>query len=204
MMKKSSLVKILCTLFLAAAPILAAEPIAAMANRQSFSMADTYYTDSHPGAYHSAVAISDAFSFSEGSVEFEDGSIWAVWYEDIYKTSNWLASDLIVISRNNSLFSSYDYRLTNLSTGASILANLYLGPLYHSPYRHWIVDIDDYNNMVYLEDGTVWSMSIFDTFTVTQWQVGDTILIGISDSYFNPNILLNVEFMTYASGKAYY
>lgn len=164
---------------------------------------NSWSSTSHYGAYHSVVSISDSFSLLEGSVELEDGSIWAIWYEDIYKTSNWLATDLIVISRNKALFSSYDFKITNQNTGASILANLYMGPFYDSLYRRWVAAIDDYNNLVYLDDGSVWSMSTFDFSIIYEWSVGDTVIIGVSDSIFNPNFLLNVDLMTYASGKAY-
>ena len=78
-----------------------------------------------------------------------------------------------------------------------------MGPLYDSIYRRWIAAIDDYNNFVYLDDGTIWSMSWFDTSTIYSWNVGDTVEIGVSDSFLNPNFLLNVNSMTYASGKAY-
>lgn len=161
------------------------------------------YTSSYYGVYHFAVLFNDAFSIYEGSVELEDGSIWTIWYEDLYKTANWLDTDLIVISRNPSLFSSYDYLLTNQNTGVSILANLYMGPLYDSLYRRWIIAVDDYYNYVYLDDGSVWSMSWFDSSTVYAWNVGDTVIIGVSDSLFNPNFLLNVNSMTQASGKAF-
>ena len=79
----------------------------------SLGLFSNHYSGSHPGAYHFAVLFNDGFSLFEGSVQLEDGSIWAVWYEDMYKTTNWLDTDLIVISRNTSLFSSYDFILTN-------------------------------------------------------------------------------------------
>jgi hypothetical protein len=165
--------------------------------------ASTWYYTSHPGAYHSVVAISDSFSFLQGSIELDDGSIWTCWFEDMYKMDTWLATDLILISRNNAMISSYDYKLTNQNTGISIVVNLHLGPFYDSPYTRWIIDIDYYNNFVFLNDGTIWSMSFLDKWTISQWGIGNTVIIGVSDGIVNPNFLLNVDYMSQASGTAY-
>jgi hypothetical protein len=159
---------------------------------------DLFYT-SHPGAFHRVYNIG---MFGD-SIEFEDGSVWSVYYRDAHKTLNWLPSDLIIVTPNRSWFSSYGFRLTNQDTGISVEANLTLGPIYNAPFTHWIVGIDYYNNSIYLEDGTIWHMSYFDESTTKKWVVNDTVIIGINDgwlSYSNPNILINVNMLNYASG----
>lgn len=161
-----------------------------------------FYT-SHPGAFHRPHYIS---VFGD-SVEFEDGSIWSVHPSDSYKTLNWLPNDLIVVTPNHSWFSSYIFRLTNQNTGVSVEANLTLGPIYDAPYTHWIVAIDYYYDVVYLEDGTVWNMSYFDDNIVRKWVVNDTVIIGINDSWMSstrPNILINVNMLNYATGIVAY
>lgn len=161
-----------------------------------------FYT-SHPGAFHRANFI----SIFGDSIEFEDGSIWMVYNGDAYKTLNWLPTDLIVVTPNHSWFSAYNFRLTNQNTGASVEANLTLGPIYNGPHTHWIVAIDYYYDVVYLEDGTVWNMSYMDDSIVRKWLVNDTVIIGINDGWFSsskPNILINVNMLNYATGIVAY
>ena len=117
-------------------------------------------------------------------------------------------TDLVVITPNHGWFSAYDFRLTNQNTGDSILVNLVLGPIapmYGSIYTHWIIALDYYNNIVYLEDGSLWRMSSFDSHTVNEWIAGDIMIIGVNDGWFSsfsPNILINVAMLNYAVGAA--
>ena len=99
------------------------------------------------------------------------------------------------------------FRLTNQNTGESVAANLYLGPIYNGPYTHWITAIDYYNNTVFLEDGSMWSMSSFDDGVVNKWFENHTVIIGVNDGWFSssrPNILINVNNSNYAAGVASY
>ena len=170
------------------------------------SLAKGVFITTHPGAYQHPVAISQ---FGD-SVELMDGSIWSISSRDAYKTLNWYPADLIVITPNHSWFSTHDFKLTNQTTGVSVAAEMYLGPIdpaYNSPYTHWIVGIDYYYNDVYLEDGSVWNMSAFDRSTIDQWYIGDIVMIGVNDGWMsssNPNILINVNLLNWAAGAAEY
>jgi hypothetical protein len=143
-------------------------------------------------------------------MELMDGSIWAINPNDAYKTMDWYTTDLVVITLNHKWFSSYDFRITNQTTGSSVQADLYLGPFdpaYGSPYTHWILGVDYYYNEVYLEDGSVWSMSGFDRSIVDNWIAGDTVIIGVNDGWLagsNPNILINVNMLNFAAGLCNY
>lgn len=158
-----------------------------------------FYT-SHPGAFHRPYQIG---IYGE-SIEFDDGSVWTVSPRDSYITLNWLLSDLLVVTPNHSWISSYNYRITNQNTGTSVCVDLTLGPIYNAPYTHWIIGIDYYNNIVYLEDGTVWYMSLYDSCKIKNWIINDTVIIGINDSWLTtkPNILINVNMLNHASGVA--
>lgn len=169
-------------------------------NMKSLSPA-IYYT-LHPGAYHTLTLI-----FVNNIVEFEDGSQWSVRPDHAYVTLSWHPSDIVAITPNHSWFSSYNYTLTNQNTGEAVNANLYLGPIYNGPFTHWIAAIDYYNNIIYLEDGSRWSMSSFDSSIVYSWVLNDTVIIGVNDGLFSssrPNILINVNTLTYAAGAATY
>lgn len=161
------------------------------------------YVTTHEGAFHFPKAV----SYFGDTVELEDGSIWSVCSNDAYKTMNWLTSDLIIIVPNDSIFSSHDYKLININTGAKVKVNLYLGPIYNGAYTHWIVAIDYLYREIYLEDGSIWKMSSFDQSIVNQWIPNDTVIIGINDGLFsgsNPNILINVNMNNYSIGSCLY
>lgn len=176
---------------------------------------DLFYT-SHEGVFQYPVSIS-----GYGDIMFEDGSMWFVKPSEAHRVQKWLGispvgeviSYPIVVSINHSLFSSYNFKLTNQTTGVSVCANLSLKPDYYNQNTHWIAAIDYYYNIVYLEDGTVWHMSSFDSGIVNEWLVNDTVIIGINDSWgssSNPNILINANLLTsygilsYAAGLATY
>lgn len=165
------------------------------------SMTSIHHT-SHPGAYHNAVGIN-----AYGHIEMEDGSIWTVHPGDAYITLSWLPTDLIVVTPNHSWFSPYQFKITNQNTAQAVLTNMQLGPIYNGLYTKWIVGIDYYYNVVYLNDGSAWNMSSLDSGTIGKWLVNDTVVIGVNDGFLasmNPNILINVNMLNFAAGVAGY
>lgn len=165
--------------------------------------AASYYYTSHPGALHYPISIT---VFGD-NITLEDGSVWSVKGADAPVVLSWLSSDNLVLSPNGSFFSLYDYCLTNQNTAESVRVNLLLRPIYNSAFTHWVVAVDDYDDMVYLEDGSVWSISAFDGNVIRKWLVNDTVIIGINDGWLSstrPNILINVETMTYAKANCIY
>lgn len=161
--------------------------------------AGVHYT-SHPGAFHNPVAVSALGD----TVEFRDGSIWTIASGDTYKTLNWLTSDRLVVTPNHSWFSSFMFCITNQDTGVSVKANLFLGPIYNGLYTHWIVAINYYTQEICLEDGSIWKLSGFDSSIYNKWLLNDTIIIGVNDGFLSsskPNILINVNTLTYSRAK---
>lgn len=161
-----------------------------------------YYT-SHPAAYQYANSI----AFFGETVELNDGSIWSISSNDTYKTASWYTTDLIIITPNHSWLSSYGFCLTNQTTGEVASANLSIGPALpgYGYYTNWITNIDYYYNIVYLQDGSKWNMSSFDSSTVYQWVIGDVVIIGVNDGFLSsskPNVLINVAMLNYAAGHA--
>jgi hypothetical protein len=161
----------------------------------SVTKAGIYFT-THPGAFYSPAAIS---VFGD-SVELNDGSLWSIASGDTYKVLNWLSSDAVVLTPNHDWFSSYMFRMTNQDTGVSVKCNMVLGPVYNGIYTHWIIAIDYVSNEIYLDDGTRWSVTGWDSSTFNKWLPNDTVMIGINDgsrSGSHPNILINVNTLTY-------
>ena len=155
---------------------------------------------SHFGAYHFALYITPLGDI----VRLEDGSEWAVRFSDRNKTLDWYTSDRIVITSNHDWFSSYDFKLNNENTGESIRVNLVTAPWYNGIHTHWIVAIDYLHKQICLEDGSVWSISIWDDAELSRMALEDTIIIGTNDSWFQstkPNILINVDTMEYVKAR---
>ena len=158
-----------------------------------------HYT-THQGAFHSPLAV----SMLGDVIELEDGSLWVVASGDTHKTLDWLTSDLLVITPNHSWFSSYMFCITNQNTGASVKVNLNLGPIYNGLFTHWIVSINYFTQEICLEDGSVWKLSGFDSGIFNKWLLNDTVIIGVNDGFLSsskPNILINVNTLTYSRAK---
>ena len=152
----------------------------------------TVYYTSHEGAYHVPFAV----SLFGDTVELEDGSIWNVCSYDRYKTLDWMTSDLIIVVPNQTWFSSYNYKMININTGAEVQVNLAFWPVFNGIFTHWIIAIDRINLEICLEDGSVWSISSWDRSTFNEWLPNDTVIIGHNNGLFkqsNPNILINVR-----------
>ena len=150
----------------------------------------------HTGAFHNPMLVS---AFGD-VVEFEDGSIWSISSSDTYKTLNWLTSDLLVVTPNHDWFSSYMFKITNQNTGVAVRCNLDIKPVYNGLYTHWITAINYYTQEICLEDGSIWSVTGFDSSTFSGWQLNDTIIIGVNDGFLSSskeNILINAETLTY-------
>lgn len=154
--------------------------------------ASVTYATTHPGAFH--------FMYSVGlnyeTLVTEDGNVWRINPYDSYKIMNWLSTDTVVVMRNHPwFFSSYGYCLVNLNTDTAVEAtiSLYVKPQYHTVFNHRVALIDDLRQMIWLEDGSVWSVMSAD-YNPIHWQIGDTVVIGINDSWYMeayPNILIN-------------
>lgn len=155
----------------------------------------------YSGVYHVPKLISP----KEALIELEDGSIWSVHSKDCGKMLEWKENEPVVIMPNKDWFSSYGFRIQNANTSVSVQVNLLLGPIYHGVFTHWIIDIDYINRMLVLEDGSVWQMGCCEDKIVKEWSANDTILIGnnnsLVSSYFNPNILININMLNYSIGK---
>ena len=151
------------------------------------------YAPTHTGSYHHPIMISPVGD----SVEFEDGSQWSVNPSDRYKTYNWYTTDTLRITPNHTWFTTtFKYRITNMTTNESIEVALARRPLYNGLSTYWITAIDYLSQQLYLNDGSMWSLSNFHYMTFKDWIINDTVIIGHNDGFFANswgNILINCE-----------
>jgi len=152
------------------------------------------YSTSHPGAYHRLSLISAGGS----QLTLEDGSVWNLCSIDRYKTQNWVSSDCLIVIPG-SHYSSYFYRIVNMTTGTSVDANLYLGPKYKRHGSRWVLNVDYGMNTVLLSDHTLWKVRWRDYSSLKKWLINDTVIIGINPDTLgkDPNVLINVNTLSY-------
>lgn len=148
-----------------------------------------YYT-THQGVY----SYPDVVSFNGDTVYLSNGTTWMVCSFDSYKTLNWLTSDSIIVMPNPDSFSIYDYCLVNLNTGAHVQVNLF-----SATKLYQITRIDRVSDIVYLNDGSSWGVSIFDSSLLYNWYAGDAVILGINNDPLSirPNILINPHTLNY-------
>ena len=152
--------------------------------RLSSGYYDSYYSNS----YHWVKGIGH---FGD-TLELEDGSIWTISAYDASKVLSWLSNDTIVLTKNHGWFTSYNYRLVNKITGASVEANLYLGPLKNGIYTRYITSIYPISCTVQLSDGTFFQAKSSDYYTFQSWAMYDTVILGFDKTEYD-RIVINVN-----------
>lgn len=164
----------------------------------------SYSTDytSHPGAYHRIYDM----TFMGDLIELDDGSIWEVCFDDLYKSSYWRLDEKIVITPNHNWFSSHEFVLTNKVTGEAVEVDLVRESTEHLESRY-ILAIDYKYHTLFLDDLSTWDISAFDDAIMREWRVKHSIIIGVNDGWMSttrPNILINGHTRTYARGVCSY
>ena len=140
-------------------------------------------------------------------VEFEDGSQWNISPSDWYKAQAWRPSDALVITPMTNPFSPNEVYIKNKTTNTTVEAKLSdVGPVAFGAHTRWIVE-KDFSGRIRLNNGTVWVIHPFDHYLLSQWLKNDTIILGLSDSWFTnyDTILINVnrsgKVLNYARAK---
>jgi hypothetical protein len=155
------------------------------------------YHSVHPGAYHRLINMTP---YGE-TLEFEDGSMWVTYPGHRYIAVTWTSLDSIVIVQNTDAFSSYLFTMINTATNQRVEVNMALGPLYKGPASYWIKAINAAERKVVLSDNSVWDLSRWDYQVYSRWFIDDHIILGVNDgtlTSFNPNILINVNTLTFS------
>ncbi len=162
--------------------------------------------DRYPSVYYSSTVhwLTGVSAFGD-SVECEDGSVWKINTYDSYKALSWRANDPLLITQNTRWFSSYNYRIINRATGASIEANLYLGPIQYGEFTRYIAFIDWVMGDIVLTDNTRWQISSYDTSLFRDWEVNDAVIVGYNSGWDSScdSILINVNMNNFVRAKEF-
>ncbi len=160
-----------------------------------------YYSNS----YHWVAAIK--LDNGKYALELEDGSHWKISNYHASTALNWLSTDLLTITQNNSLFKR-NHQILNNSNGTAIEATLFLGPLELGQYSRFIIWIDYFSRRITLSDNTSWEVSYLDYSIFKDWAINDYVIIGSNSETFwdssSDALLINVNMNNHARAKQYY
>lgn len=145
----------------------------------------------HSYAYHHPVAI----TATGDNLQLHDASLWFVHPSYRYLVKKWVTSDQLFIKPNASCFSLYSYVIQNRVTQDVVEVSLINPPIDTGAYTHWIIDIDYFNRLVYLNDGTTWSINPSD-YAFSKWKIGHRLMIGVNNKWRSapyPHVLINTS-----------
>lgn len=162
-----------------------------------------YYSNSHH--WLAAVTVLDNNQYS---VELEDGSVWKINSYDGFKALHWKANDPLAITQNTRWFSKHNYKIINKSTGSSVEASFFLGPVKRGQYSRFIIAVDHPRREIMLSDNTHWEISYLDAAIFKDWALNDYIIIGTNsnNSFWDSGsdaLLINVNMNTSTRAKQF-
>ena len=137
----------------------------------------------------------------------QDGSAWTISEKDRAVVLSWTVNTPLITFTPNSLSlwakitqkeMMYKYRIVNLKTGASVAANLSLGPFVHNPNTLRIRRFDQKRGELACTNGTVWKLeeSKLSAKISRDWRNGDFVITGTNNTWFGlkeQNIIINVS-----------
>jgi hypothetical protein len=168
--------------------------LATKSNDESYSI-----SKSPSYSYHPLYYIKDIGAQGKTLTTYDE-TVWLVSDSDSYIARTWYADAPVVITPNYSWFSSYDFRLKNMTFNESVAVNLSQGPFVENAI--FITDIDTYYGIITLSNGSAWSTGYLysNNTQLRQWKVGQAVLIGESDNWFSPSfILVNINENNYVA-----
>ncbi len=155
-----------------------------------------FFNNHYPPVYFSpGMHCLTAVSAFGDSVEIEDGSVWKISPHDAPKVSSWGSQDPIITTQNHRWFSKYQYKLINQSTGSTLEANLYLGPIKDGSYTRYVIAVDSSRHELILNDQTRWRISSYDLLSFQEWMLHDAVIIGHNSGWDSEcqGLLINVN-----------
>jgi len=159
-----------------------------------------YDLSSYPGL-HMAVTV----GINGEIVEIEDGSVFSVRKWDQWTVAHWLPGSWVYVTPNHGYFfgligGNHDLCLVNAQTLETVEVDLSMGPYLYGENSTWIVDIDEYQGIIALSDGSYVQVDPSDRGIMWSWLLGEHLIVGSNDGshhYKYPNILVNVASVDY-------
>ena len=129
-----------------------------------------------------ALHIINSISSNRNCVEFTDGSTWETLSYDV---RGWQSGDVILVTQNDSIFSSSPrYELQDLTADKTSPARLMLGPVRNNPNTHIIEAINYDTKQILLENGSLWDISYSNSSIFDKWLAGDLVILGTNAEHY--------------------
>jgi hypothetical protein len=159
---------------------------------QAKCLSNNYYVPAYQPTYYIKSIGADG-----ETLVMTDETVWSIAGSSAYLAARWVENTPIVITPSK-WYSKYDYYITNKLTNESVTAKLSQGPFVK--YSVLIQQIDYYNGVVYLTNGTRWSATPDRNFRY--WQVGQAVLMGENTAWFEKEyILININENNYVAAS---
>lgn len=127
-------------------------------------------------SYRGNALTPQAFSERGDFIQLNDNSYWKIRHRDRKTAKMWRSGDAITVE-TNSYFSWSRYKLINHTLGESIAVKLF--PSRNGSCKHKIVAIDFMNELIELEDRSVWKINPCN---LRMWRLHDDVVIAIDTS----------------------
>ena len=131
-------------------------------------------------------------------IELGDGSQFIIFPADAETVLQWETNTPVTISPNAYPYAGSDFFITNQRNGVSVYANFSNGPVIGHRLTNQIEHIDLHYGEIYLRDGrgnlTCWQIEPQDLQYIAKWELQETVVIGVNDSWFS-RFFSNCEFI---------
>ncbi len=128
-------------------------------------------------------------------IEIEDGSKWLIDVWDSSDSSEWLPSDIVVITLYENEESSFKYLLNNLTRDNIVKANLVAVPDLDNPYSTFIkrlaVDWDAGKITILLNNDETFIVPAEKAGQVQFWSTDESVIVGVDKDDEEGYLLVN-------------
>ncbi|MBI5274670.1 MAG: hypothetical protein HY860_06440 [Chlamydiales bacterium] len=138
-------------------------------------------------AYHSPYRLVRSVDPSGRTLEMDDSAIWVIANSSQREVIRWLKNDPLIIYP--CLWPAWyggSFWIFNEKLGTYAYADLSLGPVINGDCTNHIIQIDFYRGEIVLRDArgyqNLWRVSTSDLNLLTNWRLGDSIIIGSNQS----------------------
>jgi hypothetical protein len=142
-------------------------------------------------------------SASGDGISMGDGSHWKIAPENAEDVRSWQYGDILVISPSYVPLSTHAYWIKNVRKNTFAAANLFLCTEQFGKNSHWVQHLNPDKNVVYLENRVGFQVDFRDQDHFKQWAINDTIIMGVSNTWFSSFdiLLINVNLNHYVRAK---
>lgn len=142
-------------------------------------------------------------ALDESTIQIEDGSVWQVLSGDLSKMGSFESTDLSFRADESWLSSSCACYFVNKETGEKIGVKLISAPIGYDQNSHWIAYIEQKKSILFLDNGSIFSLYDNDREYFKNWRIDDFVITGDYHSWLSQSrhILFNYRTQEFIFGE---